>query len=81
MLDSALDALKANMMSGLKVQKPLWPTYYTRNFGVTNLWKLNLMEAESNEMEAESNERGRWIVIVLEAFLTHKEYEKRFGYR
>jgi hypothetical protein len=26
------------------------------------------------------SEKGRWIVVVLEIFLTHKEYEERFGY-
>jgi len=26
------------------------------------------------------SENGLWVVVVLEMFLTHKEYEKRFGY-
>jgi len=26
------------------------------------------------------SENGLWAVVVLEMFLTHKEYEKRFGY-
>jgi hypothetical protein len=26
------------------------------------------------------SERDQRIVVVLEAFLTHKEYERRFGY-
>jgi len=26
------------------------------------------------------SENGRWVVVALEMFLTHEEYEKRFGY-
>ncbi len=26
------------------------------------------------------SENDRWVVVVLEMFLTHKEYGKRFGY-
>ena len=26
------------------------------------------------------SENGLWVVVVLEVFLAHKEYEKRFGY-
>ncbi len=80
LLDSALDGLKANMMLGVKIQRPLWPSFYVRRYGVTNLWKLNLSR-EARLVYTLLNEHGRGIVVVLEAFLTHKEYEKRFGYK
>ncbi len=79
MLDSALDNLKSNLTVGAKIQKPLWPDYYTTRFGVNNLWKLDLSR-EARLVYTVLNERGHWVVVVLEAFLTHKEYEKRFGY-
>jgi hypothetical protein len=80
LLDSALDSLKVNMTAGVKIQRPLWPTYYLRMYGVNNLWKLDVTR-EARLVYTLLNERGRWIVAVLEAFFTHKEYEKRFGYK
>ncbi len=79
-MDSVLDALKSNLTVGTKIQKPLWPTYYVRKYGVNNLWKLDLSR-EARLVYTVLSERGRWVVVVLEAFLSHKEYEKRFGYR
>jgi hypothetical protein len=79
MLDFALDSLKANMMAGVKIQKPLWPKFYVRRYRVNNLWKMDLSRGARLTYTILS-ENGRWIVIVLETFLTHKEYEERFGY-
>ncbi len=79
LLDSALDPLKSNAAAGVKVQKTLWPTYYVRKYGVNNLWKLDLSR-EARLVYTILNEKGQWVVVILEAFLTHKEYEKRFGY-
>ena len=80
LLDSALAALKANITVGLKIQKPLWPRHYIRKYRVNNLWKLDLSR-EARLVYTILTERGRFTVVVLEAFLTHKEYEKRFGYK
>ena len=79
LLDTALDTLKSNMTAGIKIQKPLWPNYYVKKYGVNNLWKLDLSR-EARLIYTVLNETGRWIVVALEAFRTHKEYEKRFGY-
>lgn len=68
------------MTAGIKIQKPLWPNYYVRKYAVNNLWKMD-PSRESRLIYTVLNESGRWIVVALEAFLTHKEYEKRFGYR
>jgi hypothetical protein len=80
LLDSALDSLKVNMAAGVKVQRPLWPAYYVRKYAVNNLWKMDVTR-EARLVYTLLNERGRWIVVVLEAFFTHREYERRFGYR
>ncbi len=80
LLDAALDTLKANVGTGVKIQRPLWPTYYMRKYGVNNLWKLDLSR-EARLIYTILNEKGGWVVVVLEAFLTHKEYERRFGYK
>jgi len=42
MVDSALDELKLNMMTGDKNQRPQWPPYYVGKYGISNLWKFNM---------------------------------------
>jgi len=42
MVDSSLDQLKLNMMAGDKIQRPQWPPYYVRKYGISNLWKFNM---------------------------------------
>lgn len=79
LVDSGLDKLKENMICGDKIPRPQWPPYYVKKYGVNNLWKLNLSRG-ARLVYTLLGEKGRWIVVVLEAFLTHKEYEKRFGY-
>lgn len=79
MVDSALDKLKLNMMIGDKIQRPQWPPYYVRKYGISNLWKFNMSKG-SRLVYTLLSENGLWVVVVLEMFLTHKEYEKRFGY-
>jgi len=79
MVDSALDKLKQNMMAGEKVQRPQWAPYYVKRYGINNLWKYNMSKA-ARLIYTILSENGRWVVVSLEMFLTHKEYEKRFGY-
>ena len=79
MVDSGLDKLKQNMMAGEKVQRPQWPPYYVKRYWINNLWKYNMSKA-ARLIYTILSENGRWVVLVLEMFLTHKEYEKRFGY-
>jgi len=47
--------------------------------GISNLWKFN-MSRGARLVYTLLSESGLWVVVVLEMFLTHKEYEKRFGY-
>lgn len=79
MVDSGLDKLKQNMMVGEKLQRSHWPPYYVRRYRITNLWKYNL-SSSARLIYTVLSENGRWVVVVLEMFLTHKEYERRFGY-
>ncbi len=79
LLDSALDMLKEKPTASIKIHRPQWPPYYVREYGITNLWKLNLSKG-ARLVYTLLRERERWVVVVLEAFLTHKEYERRFGY-
>jgi len=48
-------------------------------YGISNLWKFNMSKG-ARLVYTLLSESGLWVVVVLEMFLTHKEYEKRFGY-
>jgi hypothetical protein len=78
-VDSGLDELKASATAGKKFHRLQWPPYYVRKYRVTNLWKLDLSRG-ARMIYTVLSERDQRIVVVLEAFLTHKEYERRFGY-
>ena len=80
MVDSSLDKLKLNMMAGDKIQRPQWRPYHVRKYSISNLWKFK-MSRGARLICTLLSENGLWVVVVLEMVLTHKEYEKRFGYR
>lgn len=80
LLDEGLEKLKQNIAVGEKIQKRQWPPLYVKRDGIDNLWKLNLSRAARMIYTVVSDGNG-YSVLVLEAFLGHKEYDKRFGYR
>ena len=79
LLDAGLDKLKQNITSGEQIQKRQWPPSYVKRDGIQNLWKLNLSKVARLVYTIVSDGNG-YSVLVLEAFLSHKEYDKRFGY-
>lgn len=77
-LDKAIDKLKWNYRAGEHVSRDRIPEFYKINYGVENLWKLNLdpnyrlvYTVRGTEIEVMS--------VILE-YLDHKDYNKRFGY-
>ena len=78
-LDRAVQDLKKNAFSGIQIPKRLIPKEYHAKYGpLTNLWKYNLPNAWRLIYTIKRDE-----VVVLSVVLewmTHKEYEKRFGY-
>lgn len=79
-INNGLDTLKENMFAGEKIEKKKFPKYYIDKHGIRNLYKMNLDSKTRLTYTLVSNGAGT-AVIVLEVFLSHKEYEKRFGYR
>jgi mRNA-degrading endonuclease RelE of RelBE toxin-antitoxin system len=77
-IDACLDELKSNAQAGVKIPRNLWPGDYTRNYGVTNLYKCNLAGAY-RLLYTIYVESGRVKVLAID-FMPHKEYEKLFGY-
>ena len=71
--------LRIDMHHGTQIEKSKIPKEYILQYGVTNLWKIDLpgfwriiYTIVGNEFE---------IISVLLEFMDHKEYDKRFGYR
>ncbi len=77
-LREALDNLEKNAFCGIQVPKRLIPKSYLRKYGVDNLWKLNL-PAGWRLLYSIRRDETNVISVILE-WLTHKKYERRFGY-
>lgn len=80
---SAIDREKGflliNPHRGIQIQKRKIPRSYIDEYGVSNLWKINLpgywrmlYTVVGTEVE---------IVVLLLECMDHKEYDKRFNYR
>lgn len=78
-ITKAKEKLWENMFAGEPVQKKKIPKYYIRKHGINNLYLMDLDSSRRLTYTLLYNGIGIGI-FVLEIFLTHKEYEKRFGY-
>ena len=77
-VDACLEELKLNALAGVRIPRNLWPKEYVRNYGITNLYKYNLAGAYRllYTIYAEANK----VKVLAIDFMSHKEYEKLFGY-
>ncbi|MFH0713225.1 MAG: hypothetical protein V1722_01640 [Candidatus Micrarchaeota archaeon] len=78
-LNKAIEKLKFNYRSGEHISKDKIPAFYVVNYGVENLWKLNLDRDYRLVYTLRGNEVE--VISVLLEFFDHKAYNKRFGYR
>jgi hypothetical protein len=76
---TALEAIKANMAVGDKIEKKKFPKIYVRKYGIRNLFRMETGKGTrlSYTIIAENKKK---VVVVLEFFSNHKEYERCFGY-
>jgi len=73
------EILLVNPHRGFQIQKDKIPNVYLLNYGVTNLWKIDLPDFWRLIYTIVGNQ-GEIFVILLE-FMNHKDYDKIFGYR
>ena len=78
-ITKAKEKLSDNMFSGARVQKKLIPRYYVRSYDLDNLYVLDLDSSRRLSYTLLYNGTGV-VVILIEIFLSHKNYEQRFGY-
>jgi hypothetical protein len=79
-LDNAFDLLQNNMFAGDRIKKEQIPKYYIEKYDINNLYRLRLDKIRRLCYTLVADEEGSKIVI-LEIFLDHKSYDRRFGYQ
>jgi hypothetical protein len=78
-IDKGLDVLKENMFAGQRIEKKKFPKYYVQEYKINNLYKYNLDAGNRLVYTLVADESG--IAVIVLEILSHKEYEKRFGYK
>lgn len=71
--------LLIDMHKGIQIKKDLIPREYVDDYGVSNLWKINLPDYWRMIYTIVGNEFE--IITILLEFMDHKEYNRKFGYR
>lgn len=77
-IERAMDDLKKNPNCGIQIPKKFIPREYVKKYGINNLWKYNLPNAWRLLYTIKADEV--MIISVVVEWLSHKDYEKRFGY-
>jgi len=78
-VDNGLYVLRENIFAGQRIEKKKFPKYYVQKHGINNLYKYNLDAGNRLVYTLVADESG--VVVVVLEILSHKEYEKRFGYK
>jgi len=79
-ITNAKETLEENMFAGKNIEKKKIPKYYIEKYDLYVLYVMNLDASRRLTYTLVSDGVGV-SVNILEIFLDHKEYEKRFGYR
>lgn len=74
----AKEDLKKDPLCGTRIPTRLTPKVYIDNYKVNNIWKYDLPNAWRLIYTIIGDE-VKIISVILE-WMTHKEYERRFGY-
>ena len=77
-IDDMKLVLKENAFAGDKIQKERIPSVYVRKHGIHNLYRYGHPEGYRYCYTC-LNDGSGFVVVVLD-LLTHKEYERVFGY-
>jgi len=77
-INRAMDDLENNAFCGIQIQKKLIPKIYIERYGIDNLWKYDLPKSWRLIYSVARGE-VQILSIILE-WMSHKDYERRFGY-
>ncbi|MBN2067597.1 MAG: hypothetical protein JW744_03970 [Candidatus Diapherotrites archaeon] len=78
-LNRAMEDLMQDPLCGIRIPTDLWPKGYIQKYHINNLrkydlpngWRL-LYTVRGNEVE---------IISILIEWISHKDYERKFGYK
>ncbi|MFH0862367.1 MAG: hypothetical protein V1875_04980 [Candidatus Altiarchaeota archaeon] len=79
LVDKGIAKLAEDLTCGVKIPKRLWPKEYVTEYGINNLWKLNL-DSYWRMIYTIVGDQAQLIGIILEV-LDHKKYDRKFGYK
>lgn len=77
-INRAMDDLKENPFCGIRVPSDRWPKEYVKKYKISCLYKYNLPNAWRLIYTINGSEIE--VVAILLEWMSHKEYERRFGY-
>lgn len=77
--DAAFSEIQGHYEVGDKVSKDRWPRYYVTTWRIDNLYVRNL--GPDWRLTYSLVSEGAGISALCLEILTHKEYDRRFGYR
>ena len=77
-LTRAFDDISENPRCGIFITKQRIPKYYIQKYGIKNLWKYDLPKGWRLLYSISGEEV--WIIALILEWLTHPQYERRFGY-
>lgn len=75
----AIADLKENPFCGVRVPSRQWPKEYLHRYRINNLWKYDLSDGWRLPYTILGSESE--IVSTLLEWLSHKQYERKFGYK
>lgn len=78
-IDGKVEMLKYSPKYGVHISRKLWPNKYTSKYGITNLWKVDLVNYW-RMMYTLQGDKIEIICFVLD-IIDHPEYNKVFGYK
>ena len=79
MLNRAFDSLEKDCRCGVYIRKKQIPKYYNKKYGeLPNLWKYNLSKSW-RLVYFITGSGGSSLGVVVE-WMSHTEYDRRFGY-
>lgn len=77
----AISNLKENIFSGEKIRNELIPKEYVRKYKINNLWWYQLSKSWRLVYSIVNPNDVEILAVIIEYFDSHKEYERRFGYK
>jgi hypothetical protein len=78
-LEKAFSQIEKNAFCGIQIPKRLIPKEYVKKYGrIDNLWKVNLPKGWRLLYTIKRDEVV--VISIILEWMTHSEYEKRFGY-